>query len=73
MNMNNNLYLLVERMKESKGKIEDRLLEYHKNSNEVRSLKRTTHLMNVTHVISYDIYLGIVHLIKTSSRRKIES
>ena len=44
--------LLVQRVEETKGRIEDYLLRDHKTSKEVRSLKRITHLMNVIHVIS---------------------
>ena len=60
-------------MEEIKGRIEDRLLEDHKISKEVRSLTRITHLTNVIHVISWDTFPNIVHLIKTSSIRRTKS
>ena len=60
-------------MEESKGRIEDYLLEDHKTSKEVRDLDRITHPLNVTHVIRWDTFLENVLLIKISSRRRTTS
>ena len=60
-------------IEESKGRIEDHLLENIKNLKEVRNLETITHLSNVMHVISWDTLLDIFCLIKISSRRRTES
>ena len=44
--------MLIQIREETKERIKDHLLEDHKTSKEVRSLKRINDLMNVTHVIS---------------------
>ena len=55
-------------MEETKGRIEDHLPEYQKNSKEVRKLTRITHISNVMHVISLDTFPDIVHLRNESAQ-----
>ena len=64
------LYLLMQRMEETKGRIKDHLPEDHQTSKGLRDLERITHPLNDIHVIIWDTLLEFVLLRDISSRRR---